>query len=309
MEYITVIGAANMDICAKSFKNIIPSDSNPGIIFKSPGGVARNIAENLARLGADAKLIAPLGDDLSAKIILDDCAIVGIDTKYCHIDKSTTTPTYVAIVDNLGEMRVAVMDSSCTLPIFHVERNASFIRGSAIIILDTNLEQDMLAYITDRFEDNNIYVDTISVTKAEKIRPFMGKFHTVKMNQMEASALANIELTRDDDFTKAGEYFINKGVKRVIISRGSKGLYYQNKDSKIWLKSPKIIPINSTGAGDALMAGIAYCSLLNMRDTYTAKFAVEMARLTLLSDKAVSLNISFDKISRHCEAEPKDFLG
>jgi len=301
MEYITVIGSANMDICAKSHKSIIPKDSNPGSVTKSPGGVGRNIAENLARLGAKVKLIAPLGGDLSARILLDDCDAVGMDTKYCYIDETAVTPTYVAVLDNYGEMNVAVMDNSCTLPISHIKSHASVIQDSSIILLDTNLEEDMLAYIVDVFKENCIYVDTISVTKAEKIRPFIGQFHTVKMNKLEASSLANMELTNDDDFVNAGKYFLSLGVQRVIISRGAKGLYYRNKATEVWLRPPKITPINSTGAGDALMAGIAYCSLMNMDDTYTATFAGEMARRTLLSNEAVNPEITLEEIVAQCK--------
>ena len=297
MEYITVIGAANMDICAKSHKSIISNDSNPGKVTYSPGGVGRNIAENLARLGANVNLIAPFGEDNIANTLLDGCKAVGVNTDYCYIDKRATTPTYVAILDESGEMNVAVMDNSCPLPASHIEKHASVIQDSSIILLDTNPEHDMLAYMLDIFKGNDIYIDVISVTKAEKIRPFIECFHTIKMNQLEASSLANMTLEDNKDYTKAGEYFLKQGVKRVVISRGAKGLYYRRGEHELWLQGSTITPINSTGAGDALMAGICYCSLLNKDDVYTASFAQEVARMTLMSKEAVNPHITLKKIN------------
>ena len=61
---ITVIGGANIDISAKYNSAVTATgDSNQGQIFTSAGGVARNIAENLARLGSAVQLITGLGDD------------------------------------------------------------------------------------------------------------------------------------------------------------------------------------------------------------------------------------------------------
>ena len=59
--YVVVIGGANMDICGTSHDNLLLGDSNPGKVRTSAGGVGRNIAENLARLGSDTRLMTAVG--------------------------------------------------------------------------------------------------------------------------------------------------------------------------------------------------------------------------------------------------------
>ena len=61
--FVAVVGGANMDIVARTHGDGLTGDSVPGQIHCSPGGVARNVAENLARLGHSTHLISGVGDD------------------------------------------------------------------------------------------------------------------------------------------------------------------------------------------------------------------------------------------------------
>ena len=69
---IVVIGAATLDIKGKAKKTLLPLTSNPGDIHFGPGGEARNVAENLARLGLETILLSAVGQDgIGATIIAD----------------------------------------------------------------------------------------------------------------------------------------------------------------------------------------------------------------------------------------------
>ena len=67
---IAVIGGANMDVKAKAFAPLMPAVSNPGQLELRPGGVARNIAENLARLGVPVSLLSRIGRDALGDAVL-----------------------------------------------------------------------------------------------------------------------------------------------------------------------------------------------------------------------------------------------
>ena len=58
------IGAANMDLHGRSRAALILHDSNPGFLHTSPGGVTRNILENLSRMGEKTALFSAIGNDL-----------------------------------------------------------------------------------------------------------------------------------------------------------------------------------------------------------------------------------------------------
>ncbi|MCL2828629.1 MAG: carbohydrate kinase family protein [Oscillospiraceae bacterium] len=298
MPYVTAIGAAIADLTAKSASVIIPRDSNPGKVTQSAGGVGRNVAENLARLGADVKLVAALGGDMFGKSLLDSCESVGIDMALAAIDPAAASATYIAILDADGEMHVAVVDDACTLSKAHILRHETVIRESQIILLDTNLDEALITDILDRFPENDIYIDPISVTKSRRIAKSLGRFHTVKMNELEAAALMGAEITGEAGLRQAGMHFMALGIQRVVISLGARGLYYCTPTGELRLESAPLTPKNATGAGDAMMAGLIYCDLHRKSTAYTGAFAQAMARTALMSESAVSAAINVATIER-----------
>ena len=72
-KYVVVLGAANLDINFFSKNTILKKDSNPGNISISPGGVGRNIAENIVKLGNKCHLISVFGNDFVGEYLKNDC--------------------------------------------------------------------------------------------------------------------------------------------------------------------------------------------------------------------------------------------
>jgi pseudouridine kinase len=78
-SYICVIGAVNVDISGTPDADYVAGDSNPGHVRITLGGVGRNIAENLSRLGHRIMMITVLGEDANAQLVRQGCRDVGID--------------------------------------------------------------------------------------------------------------------------------------------------------------------------------------------------------------------------------------
>ena len=94
--YILTIGGTNVDIQGKSHTNVVRYDSNPGMIGISFGGVGKNIAENISRLGISSKLITALGDDLYGNDIMEYLKIrTSISVIYCFLKISLLQCTYL----------------------------------------------------------------------------------------------------------------------------------------------------------------------------------------------------------------------
>ena len=109
-SYAVVVGGVNMDIGGRSFGPIVEADSNPGTISVSLGGVGRNIAHNLALLGADVRMLTALGGDLYGQRILSSCAELGIDVSQALRVSELPTSTYLYIASAEGEMALALSD-------------------------------------------------------------------------------------------------------------------------------------------------------------------------------------------------------
>ena len=108
--YAVVIGGANMDICGCSHDNLRIGDSNPGRVRTSAGGVGRNIAENLARLGTDTRLLSAVGNDQYGHHLLEVSQRAGVDVRQVLVLEGQATSCYLSLHDGSGEMSCAVND-------------------------------------------------------------------------------------------------------------------------------------------------------------------------------------------------------
>jgi pseudouridine kinase len=296
--YITAIGAANIDLIGHTTDPLIMKDSNPGKIHICPGGVARNISENLARLSIDVRMISALGDDIFGQKIIKESEAAGINMSHCYISKGAETSSYLAILDNGGDMALALSDMHIIgqMPKEHINQNHKMIENSELIILDPCLSEDMVKHILDTFPSKPIIVDPVSIGKAKRIKSLIGRFGTIKMNKMEAEFLSGKEIKTNQDLKAAGDFFIQSGTKRIFITLGSEGVFYQTLNEQGIHKTPPITPLNVSGAGDAFTAGVAYCTLNNKDISYTAKFASAMARLALKSLSTVNPQITLSQV-------------
>ena len=109
-SYITVIGGSNTDISGFPQADYSPQDSNPGRITLSAGGVGRNIAENIARLGCTVNLLSAVGNDGFGTFLLEECRKAGVETEEILISESMPSSAYLCIMDQYNDLQAAVND-------------------------------------------------------------------------------------------------------------------------------------------------------------------------------------------------------
>jgi pseudouridine kinase len=292
--YILVIGASIIDIVGFSSVKYRPHTSNPGKIKVSFGGVARNIAETTARLGLNTKFISVLGDDENGKRILEHSKLMGYDMADSLRLKNSSTPTYMAILDEKGEMVSALVDvqSLNHLNNTFIDSKASLIKGAEYVFVDAN-NPILLEHILKTYSKNTRFVlDPISTAKAETVKHLMPFFHTVKPNRFEAEALVEYELDTPEALIKAADDLLRYGVENVFISLDQGGVFYANNSQKGILKANESTVINVTGAGDSFVAGLGYGYLNKLSFKNTLKFAISSSLLTISTDSTIHPNMS-----------------
>lgn len=301
--YICVVGGSNMDIIGLPYNELILEDSNPGKVFISLGGVGRNIGENLIKLGIEVKLITAVGNDIYGKKILEESRNIGLNMKDSLISKEYSTSTYLSILDEKGDMKVAIahMEIFDSIKLDFIKEKNHVIKNSKICIIDTNIPEDIIEYIVTNNKDIDFFLDTVSSSKAKKVKNIIGNFHTIKPNKIEAEILSGIKITTDNDLKRVSHYFLNKGVKQVFISLGENGIYYNNGINEEHIKVPKIHVVNATGAGDAFIAALAYCHFNNLEIDYTARFAISSSILALSHENTINPNMSVYNIKNKME--------
>lgn len=300
--FIAAIGGANMDITGAPAQTLRQQDSNPGTVHASPGGVARNIAENLARLSVDCRLISVVGNDPHGQLLLQHCRDAGVDIQHVSQIDSAQTSTYLSVLDESGDMYVAVNDMTIieSMGPEQLRPQEAMLKQASVIILDTNLRGDTLAWLSETFAQQTLFVDTVSTSKAMKIKPYLNTIHTLKTNRFEAEALSGLSTKTQTDRRKLANWIHKQGVKRLFLTLGEGGVFYSTVDDQGTekLNKRKRIIRNAGGAGDAFLAGIAYAWLKDWSLMKSIKFGLASADVTLSDRASSSPNISVAAVNR-----------
>lgn len=294
-KYIVGIGAANVDIYAKSNIRIREHYDHPSIIKTSAGGVTRNILENAAKLGVKTKLLTAVGDDIYGRLVVEKSNKAGIDTKNVLVVKNARTGVFMQVQNSNNDMHLALCDMSITkyIDVKYIASKDRLLQKASAIVLDPSLEIETLEYIFDNYSHIPIFVDPISDLYAKKIKPYLTKLYFIKPNKTELENLAGIKLKSKDDIYKLFKS-VNEYTSKLIVSIGNDGCIYENRNNEI--KNRKFKPIlkmaNASGAGDAFMAAIIYGYINELDIEKTIDYALAAGIAAVNSEHTINPNIS-----------------
>lgn len=293
---IMVVGGANADILSIPFKKLIMRDSNPGHITTSPGGVGRNIAENLARLGSTVSFIGVIGSDAEAQIIEKSLTNVNCDTKDMMRIHGKNSSKYLAIHDENHDMIYAVadMDIMDSLNVEFLKTKSGIIKSFDMLVIDTNLREDAIEYLLSLGVET--MVEAVSVNKAIKLRDHVSKISILKANKYEIEEISGIEVKDEKSLKEALKSLIDKGIKEIVLTMGEEGAIYYSEGNYVKQGALKADIVNVSGAGDAFCAGYAHAYLNDMDIKDRLKFASKCSKITLESEGAVSDKLNIESV-------------
>jgi len=316
---VVVIGGANIDLRGRPKGVVLERHtSNPGRINVGSGGVGRNIAHNLALLNVPVTLLSAVGDDGEGIRILEETGKDGVRTEQMIISGEHPTGIYLAILDEKGEMEVAVSDMQILeeITVEYLRSKAYLIKESKIVVVDTNIPEESIEYVVDLCNKMGvpILVEPVSVEKAKKLRKILDgsgrwiiDYITPSRNELESILGAGAErdsrdngedegIDVDVDVVKAAEELRRKGAKNVIVTLGKRGIYVscggtgEGRKKDCWSKF--MAPyrgevVDVTGAGDAMVAGLVYGIYKGYSVEVAARFGLGAAALTISTKEAV----------------------
>ena len=300
--YVCVIGGSNVDIQGFPEHELIYKDSNVGKVRISLGGVGRNIAENLVRLGVATQLISVIGDDAYGRQILAEARQIGLDMQDTLVIQGEQTPTYLSILDHTMDMVLAInhMAAIDRMTVDFVASKRHVIEAAALCVLDTNIPADVLAYVLTTFRDTTFFLDTVSTAKARRVKDLVGRAHTIKPNRLEAEILSGMSIRDAADLEQAAQILHATGTRNIFLSLGAEGIFYSNGDVAGRLGTPQIKVVNATGAGDAALAALAFGHLRGKSIAEMAKLARAAAIIALSSENTINPAMSeqrlYDKV-------------
>ena len=295
--YVAVAGAVNVDIGGRSAGPLVGRDSNPGTVTVSMGGVGRNIAHNLRMLGVRVSLLTALGEDPNAGLVTESCQRLGIDlSRALHVPGGTTS-SYLFLSDETGDMVLAVSDMDIyeKLTPAYFAHNQGFLNGASLVVADANLPAEALEYLASHCTAP-LLVDPVSTVKSEKIRPILGKIHTLKPNRLEAESLSGVKITDNATLHQAAQALLDQGVQRVFLSLGGDGVFAAQQGETHLEPICKAEMRNATGAGDAMMASLVWSFLAGRNLAESCAAGTAAAAIAVESEETINPSMSAEAV-------------
>jgi pseudouridine kinase len=296
---VLCIGAANLDRKLRTIAAMQPGTSNPATAEEVYGGVARNIAENLARLNLPTALLTALGDDGAGRALRDHAENAGIDMRGSLTLTDTATGTYTAILDERGELVVALADMA-----LYDRMTREFLASrlpqraaASMTVADLNLPADSVSALLDSARADNVPLILVAVSqpKMARLPADLTGLRLLILNRGELETLGERALPTEADVRLACRALLARGARDVIVTCGGQGVFHTRDGELAWLAAHEVDVVDVTGAGDAFSAAVCWSLYQGSQDlTLACRRGLKVAAMTLESHETVSPMLAAD---------------
>lgn len=280
---IICVGASLVDEIYFSQSPMVLETSNPAKGTMRFGDVMANVARHLAALKIPNTLITALGDDAYGNEIYHHFKASGIDMEHA-LQIPESTGKYIAFHQPNGQLFTAICSDNVTsaiTPKFLASKSTVF-QEANVVVADTNLTIEALEWLTTQAYHYNwkLILEPVSVLKAAKLNEIQLKnVALLTPNEEELEVLGGIEA------------LFNRGVNAVWVRKGAAGSTLFTINATYDLEVPQIEVIDSTGAGDAALAGWLFAQIQGKKETQSLQYGHTLALHTLQRKGAVDASI------------------
>jgi len=299
---VVVIGAAGLDVKAYPKETLRMGVSNLGAVRNSVGGVARNIAENLARLEVPTVLLSAVGVDAIGDLVLARTAAAGVDTSRVLRLPDIHTGSYVALVQRSGQLAVAVSEYDIvgTISPAYVQQQRALLAQAAMIVLDANLAPRTLSSVFRWAARYGVPVcaDPSSPVLARRLCHHLPQLAMVAPDAAEAAVLIGVEGPPEDSQAAiaTAQRLVATGVGVAIVTLAEQGLAYADGSGAGHIPALHTAVVDKTGAGDALTAAVIFGLVNEMPLDEAMRLGISAAALTLRTRETVAPDLSLDRL-------------
>ena len=257
----------------------------------------------MALLGLDVRLLTAFGDDLNAQKLAASCGELGIDISQSPVIPGGRTSTYLFINDERGDMALAVSDMEIyrhLTPQALAQRH-KLLDASQVVVIDTNIPEESIAWLAENCAAP-LFADPVSTAKAVKLKPVLGKLHTLKPNRLEAELLSGVPITGEASLNKAADALLETGLRRVFISLGADGVFAADHSGRVRLPCLPAELVNATGCGDAFMAAITWAYLQGTDLADAARAGLAASSIAMESRETINPGLGEEALRARLEA-------
>ena len=301
MKSICVFGVFVADLCFVA--DAIPEKGQTILGSKhivGPGGKGSNQAIAAARLGGKVNFITKIGNDQNANMALNLYKEAGINTDSIIQDENQLTGVAgIMINEKTGDNAINIVPGAAgSLTNNDIDKNISFIENSEFCLTQLETPYEVTSYALQKAKETGS-ITIFNPAPASNINESDFKcMDYFTPNETEASFYLKKNVETKIEIEEAAKTFLNKGVKNIVITLGSKGVYFANSSESYFIDAFNLKDkvVDTTGAGDAFNGAFAYALSKNHEDKDALKFANKVAGISTTRVGAANAMPNLDEV-------------
>ena len=289
MKNICVIGSLNMDLVVNVDTMPKPGQTIIGSNFKEvPGGKGANQAVAMARLNGNVSMIGKVGEDGFGQTLINSLKNDKVDTTYVQTAKGATGVALITVDKNAQNSIVVSPGANFEVKEDDIDNNIEAIKNSDIVVLQLETPLNTIRYALNKAKELNKYTILNPAPAVKLDDEIIKNVDLLTPNETELEIISGVSIETEEDIQKAAQIMIEKGVKELIVTLGSKGSLYINKEKSMFKKAYKVEAVDTTAAGDSYTGALAVALSQDKCIEDAMDFASKVGALSVLKEGAQS---------------------
>ena len=289
MKNICVIGSLNRDLVVNVDTMPKPGQTIIGSNFKEvPGGKGANQAVAMARLNGNVSMIGKVGEDGFGQTLINSLKNDKVDTTYIQTSKGATGVALITVDKNAQNSIVVSPGANFEVKEDDIDNNIEAIKNSDIVVLQLETPLNTIKYALNKAKELNKYTILNPAPAVKLDDEIIKNVDLLTPNETELEIISGVSIETEEDIQKAAQIMIEKGVKELIVTLGSKGSLYINKEKSMFKKAYKVEAVDTTAAGDSYTGALAVALSQDKNIEDAMDFASKVGALSVLKEGAQS---------------------
>lgn len=289
MKNICVIGSLNMDLVVNVDTMPKPGQTIIGSNFKEvPGGKGANQAVAMARLNGNVSMIGKVGEDGFGQTLINSLKNDKVDTTYIQTSKGATGVALITVDKNAQNSIVVSPGANFEVKEDDIDNNIEAIKNSDIVVLQLETPLNTIKYALNKAKELNKYTILNPAPAVKLDDEIIKNVDLLTPNETELEIISGVSIETEEDIQKAAQIMLEKGVKELIVTLGSKGSLYINKEKSMFKKAYKVEAVDTTAAGDSYTGALAVALSQDKNIEDAMDFASKVGALSVLKEGAQS---------------------
>ncbi len=260
MKKILVIGSSNIDFVVNvPYMPAVGETIMGGDFTKIPGGKGANQAFACGKLGGDTAFLSTVGDDDLGQLMIHNLASAGVDTRSMRPVEGKPTGMALIYVNKQGNNSIVVVAGANTdCSVEYIEEKNKIFGKSDILLVQMEVPHESVYYAIKKAKSMGIMVILNPAPAPDSIPDEIYKcVDVITPNETELQKLSGCEIVTEEDAKCGSKVLLQKGVKNVLVTLGSKGAMLVNEKEATLFSPPDIKVVDTTAAGDTFNAAFS----------------------------------------------------